>query len=151
MSLELNLHFPSSDQVIVRFGEEYTKTLDFKSPLTPEDHKDIRWYLETYATQYTADVDDVRADKIVARQPEWGESLFHAVFSNTNSNRLFLDFYGMQEQGRLLTIAAEHPAILSLPWELLCVEGKHLFHEHPIVACNITEFASLGGRKTGSL
>lgn len=38
MSLELNLHFPSPDQVVVRFGEEYTKTLDFKSPLTPEDH-----------------------------------------------------------------------------------------------------------------
>ncbi|MCP4687011.1 MAG: hypothetical protein GY859_03115, partial [Desulfobacterales bacterium] len=130
--------------VTVRSGEEYTKTLEFKSPITPEDHQDIRWYLETYASQYTADVDDDRADKIVVRLPEWGEKLFHAVFSNITANKLFLDFFGRREQGRLLTISAEHPAILSLPWELLCVEGKHLFHENPRISIR-RRFAGAGG------
>lgn len=92
-------------------------------------------------------MDDVRADKIVARLPEWGESLLNAVFSDITANTLFLDFYGMREQGRLLTIASEHPAILSLPWELLCVEGKHLFHENPRISIR-RRFSGAGGPRS---
>ncbi len=91
-------------------------------------------------------MDDVRADKIVTKLPKWGESLFHAVFSNINANRLFLDFYVTQEQGRLLTIA-EHPAILSLPWELLCVDRKHLFHENPRISIR-RRFSGAGGPRS---
>jgi tetratricopeptide (TPR) repeat protein len=131
MSLELNLLFPSEHQVIVRLGNEYTKTLGFESPMTQEDHKDIRWYAETYAALYTADVDDDRAERIVKKLPEWGEKLFNAVFYDIAAQKLFFKFYNRITENRLVTVSAEHPAVLSLPWELLCIKGKHLFHEDP--------------------
>ena len=98
------MSFPSPDQIIVRYGEETTKTLTFTSP---GDHQDIRWYLETYASQYTTDMDDKRADGIVARLPEWGEKLFHAVFSDINANRLFLNFYNLRACLKILKSAAK--------------------------------------------
>ena len=148
MSLELNLRFPSIHQVIVRFGDRETDTLNFASPLTEEEQKDIRWYLEVYAAQYTADVDDQRAEKIIARLPEWGEKLFKSVFADFNAQSLFSKFYRREESGRLVTISAEHPAILSLPWELLSPPGgDYLFHEEPRISIR-RRLAGTGGTRS---
>lgn len=62
MSCELNLRFPNNNQVVIKFDDQETDTLDFVSPVDEEDLQDIRWYLETYAAQYTTDVDDERAN-----------------------------------------------------------------------------------------
>lgn len=135
MTVELNLRFPSVSQVMVRFGTAETETLDFELPLTEEEQKDIRWYLEVYAAQYTADVDDQRAKNTVAQLPEWGEKLFKSVFADLNAQSLFTEFYRREEEGRLVTISAEHPAILSLPWELLSPpRGDYLFNEEPRIS-----------------
>ena len=46
MTLELNLRFPRTNEVIVSFEDEDSGTLSFADPLTAKDRKDIRWYLE---------------------------------------------------------------------------------------------------------
>jgi len=117
MPQELNLKFRTTNKVSVHFNGRDTEEFHFKSPICDEDKKDIQWYLETYAALYTADVDDQRAEKIVAKLPQWGQALFNAVFKERAAFRLYEDF--LKAPGHLLTISAKQPAILSLPWELL--------------------------------
>ena len=148
MTVELNLRFPQINQVIVKFDDDETDTLDFESPLREEDQKDIRWYLEVYAVQYTTEVDDERANKIADKLPQWGADLFNAVFHSRAAQRLFNDFQDEDEPGRLLTISASHPGILSLPWELLRdPEGTFLVHENPRISIRRRLAGAGGGRK----
>jgi len=134
MPIEFNLEFPSENQVIVHFNDQHSDKLDFQSPITEEDQKDISWYLEVYAYLYTTDVDDKRADKIAAQLPILGESLLKAVCYNDKAAELLQQFHRQANVGRLLTISASHPAILSLPWELLRFQGKYLFHDQPRIS-----------------
>ncbi|MHC5777606.1 hypothetical protein, partial [Nostoc sp.] len=133
--MELNLRFPENHQVIVTFDGQETERLDFASPLSAADREEIRWYLETYAARYTTDVDDTRAEGIAKKFRQWGEDLFNAVFQHRTAQRLFNYFQDENQPGRLLTISASHPAILSLPWELLRdPQGTYLFHENPRIS-----------------
>jgi tetratricopeptide (TPR) repeat protein len=146
--MELNLRFPENHQVIVTFDGQETDRLDFASPLSAADREEIRWYLETYAAHYTTDVDDKRAEGIAKKFRQWGEDLFNAVFQNRAAQRLFNDFQDENQPGRLLTISASHPAILSLPWELLCdPEGTYLFHENPRISIRRRLAGAGGGRR----
>ncbi|HEY9803656.1 MAG TPA: CHAT domain-containing protein [Leptolyngbyaceae cyanobacterium] len=146
--MELKLNFPENNQFIVTFDGQETDRLDFASPLSPEDRKDIRWYLEIYAASYTTDVDDKRAEGIAKKFRQWGEDLFNAVFKHRSAQRLFNDFQEQNQPGRLLTIRASHPAILSLPWELLCdPDGTYLFHENPRISIRRRLLGAGGGRK----
>ncbi|MEW6491254.1 MAG: CHAT domain-containing protein [Cyanobacteriota bacterium] len=147
--MELNLRFPEVNQVIVKFDDVETDTLDFASPISEEDQKDIQWYLEVYATRYTTEVDDERAKKIADKLPQWGADLFNAVFHSRAAQRLFNDFQDEDEPGRLLTISASHPGILSLPWELLRdPEGTFLVHENPRISIRRRLAGAGGGRKS---
>jgi tetratricopeptide (TPR) repeat protein/CHAT domain-containing protein len=128
MPQELNLEFISNTQFTIHFGERHSDALNFESPINDEDKKDIQWYLEKYATLYMADVDDERAAKIVANLPQWGQSLFNAVFKERAAYRLYEDF--LEAKGHLLTISAKHPAILSLPWELLYDPESTFLSDH---------------------
>ncbi|MDP8963007.1 MAG: CHAT domain-containing protein, partial [Cyanobacteriota bacterium] len=149
MTVELNLRFPEINQVIVRFDENETDTIDFESPISEEDQKNIQWYLEVYAAQYTTEVDDQTAKKIADKLPKWGADLFNAVFHSRPAQRMFNDFQDEDEPGRLLTISASHPAILSLPWELLRdPEGTYLVHENPRISIRRRLAGAGGGRKS---
>ncbi|MDY6939402.1 MAG: tetratricopeptide repeat protein [Cyanobacteriota bacterium] len=133
--MELNLWFPEVARVIVSFDGDTTDTLEFVSPITQADRDDIRWYLETYAASYATDVDDRRATQIAQKLPQWGEALFDAVFRHRAAQRLCDDFLDEDEPGKLLTIAARHPEILALPWELLRdSEGTYLLHDNPRIS-----------------
>ncbi|MEJ6480359.1 CHAT domain-containing protein [Nostoc punctiforme UO1] len=146
--MELNLRFPENNQVIVKFDEQETDRLDFSSPLSSADREEIRWYLEIYAARYTTDVDDQRAEGIAKKFRQWGEDLFNAVFQNRAAQRLFNDFQEQNQPGRLLTIRASHPAILSLPWELLRdPEDTYLLHENPRISIRRCLLGAGGGRK----
>src|SRR6185436_6306108 len=70
--------------------------------------------------------------RIAAQLPEWGKALFNAVFNERESQRRLNEFQDEESENRLLTISADHPTILSLPWELLHdpTDG-FLFMEHP--------------------
>ncbi|NJM12290.1 MAG: hypothetical protein HC889_10735 [Synechococcaceae cyanobacterium SM1_2_3] len=133
MSTELNLRFPNPEQVVVRFGDDETAVLPFQNPLTAKDHADIRWYVETYAAHSLGDPDDSEAARIRDQLPVWGKALFDAVFGDPAARRWFNTFQDADDPAKLITVSAEHPAILALPWELLhestAPDGAHLFHE----------------------
>ncbi|WP_445371605.1 tetratricopeptide repeat protein [Methylomonas sp. HW2-6] len=133
MTVELNLRFPDPEHVIVRLDDNEIKALPFVNPLTVRDHEDLRWYVEVYAAHALGDPDDQEARRIKARLPVLGKALFDAVFGQREAQRLFNDFQDAAGDTRLLTISADHPAILGLPWELLhdpsAPDGTFLFHE----------------------
>ena len=116
--IELNIRFPSHNQVIVKFEDDDTGSLDFQPPFDKNDFSDMAWYLETYAARYITDVDIERADAIANRLKTLGEKLFNSVFTDSTAKRLFDRFQDCDEK-RLITIGANHPTVLSLPWELL--------------------------------
>ncbi|MFN6525988.1 tetratricopeptide repeat protein [Nostoc sp. ChiSLP03a] len=147
--MELNLRFPEINQVLVRLDDLETDRLNFTSPLAAEDLEDIRWYFEVYANSYTADVDDERAKRIEENFQRWGESLFESVFQQRPAQRIFNEFQDADEPGRLLTISASHPAILSLPWELLRDPASdiYLFNENPRISVRRRLAGAGGGRR----
>jgi tetratricopeptide (TPR) repeat protein len=120
MMLELTLSFAEIDCVTIKLNDRTTNSIPFTSPLTKDDWEDMQWYLERYATEYAADVDDSRADRIVAKLKVWGQGLFNAVFADRAAERLFNEFQDENVEGRQISIAASQPEILRLPWELLC-------------------------------
>ena len=146
---ELLLKFPTATQVVVEFDEESSEPVAFESPLTPEEQKDIQWYLETYGARYTADVDDARAKRIQGRLEEWGEALFERAFSERDAIRLLNAFQDeATDEGRLVTIATGCSEILALPWELLRdPKGTYLLMENPRVSMRRRLLGAGGGRK----
>ncbi|MCI5141699.1 MAG: CHAT domain-containing protein, partial [Candidatus Electrothrix sp. ATG1] len=149
MPAELMLNFPDPTQVAVHLLDEYadmTSAFAFVNPLTDKDMEEIRWYLEDYGTGYRAEPDDERAERVREQLRRWGAALFEAVFKPKTDDesakkaadkayKLFHNFRDEEEKGRLLTIAADHPAVLSLPWELLRpASGVFLFGETPRIS-----------------
>ena len=90
MNPELIVRFNELNKVWVKF-DEYEAEVDFTSPLTEKNLTELRWYLETYATVYTADIDDCRADRMKNNLKIWGEKLFKAIFHD-ESVEPFLNF-----------------------------------------------------------
>jgi tetratricopeptide (TPR) repeat protein len=139
MATELNLSFSDPTRISVHLlGEppDQSQAFDFVNPLDDDDLEDIRWYLENYGIDYAAEPDDQRAERITGQLRDWGEQLFDAVFkADDKTFELYRNFYDQEEPGRLLTIAANHPAVLSLPWELLRpANGVFLFAEDPRIS-----------------
>ncbi|MCI5126141.1 MAG: CHAT domain-containing protein, partial [Candidatus Electrothrix sp. AR5] len=139
MPAELMLNFPDPTQVAVHLLDEYadmTSAFAFVNPLTDKEMEEIRWYLEEYGIGYRAEPDDERADRVREQLPRWGTALFEAVFkADDKAYELFRNFRDEEEKGRLLTIAADHPSVLSLPWELLRSSGGvFLFGETPRIS-----------------
>lgn len=129
--LELNLNFLDPQHFTVSLindnRREETKRLGFTSPVSKKGQQHLRWYSEKYVTG--ADIDSDTAQKIVKQLPILGKTLFNKVFSKKAAYYLFKKFKDIQAEDRLLTITADHPAILSLPWELLHSpnRGGHFF------------------------
>lgn len=138
MPNELNLQFPDRTRVIVTLNRGVAgRTSPFASPLTEKDHADIRWYLETYGAHSLGDPDDGEARRIAKQLPVWGRALFNAVFTDPAAFKRFVAFQQMEKEARLLTISAEDPSILLLPWELLhdpSESGGFLFLENPRIS-----------------
>lgn len=145
MALELRLVFPDPHQVTVQSPTGTTQPLPFTNPLTAQDLKAIRWYLETYSAQYTAEEDDQQAQAIEAKLPQWGTALFEAALGNFAAQAAFMNFYRQRQQERRLIIGASHPDILALPWELLHVpQGSYVFNSNPRITVQ-RQFNSTGG------
>ena len=149
MTKELNLRFPDEKHVIVRLDSDESGELPFKNPLRAKDRKDIHWYLEVYGVRSLDDPDDSEAARIAAQLPVWGKALFDAAFHDRAAQRLFNTFQDSDEQARLLTVSAEHPSILALPWELLhdsANGGVFLFNETPRISVRRRVAGATGGR-----
>jgi len=144
MSLELILRFPAIDRVIVQFDGAEAE-VPFVSPLNEDDLQELRWYLETYSANYTADVDDGRSQRLQAQLKSWGVALYRSVFQGDTVER-FIEFRNLREAGRVVTVQASHPLLLSLPWELLHTpQGGYLFNEKPRISIR-RNLAKTGGR-----
>ncbi len=148
MSSELNLRFPDEGHVEVTLDGEESGLLPFGSPFTPADRRDLAWYLEIYGAHSLGDPDDRAAARIASRLPEVGEALFDAVFHGP-ALRLFQRFQDQQDGVRLLTVSAEHPEILAIPWELLrdpSRGGVYLFQENSRISIRRRLAGATGGR-----
>ena len=144
MTLELILRFTGIDRVAVKF-DDVEADVNFTSPLSEDDLKELRWYVESYSSGYTADVDDRRAERVRDRLKGWGEALYKAVFHD-ESIEPFISFRNLQEPGRVVTIQSSNPAVLSFPWELLhSPQGGYLFNERPHISIR-RNLAQRGGR-----
>ena len=148
MSSELNLRFPDESHVEATLDGEASGLLSFVNPVAPADRRDLAWYLEIYGAHSLGDPDDRDAVRIAARLPQIGEVLFGAVFHGP-ALRLFQRFQDRQDGARLLTVSAEHPEILAIPWELLrdpSRGGVHLFQENPRISIRRRLAGATGGR-----
>lgn len=133
MKVELSLVFPDPKHVVIQSQLGSTQSLQFENPLTADSLRNIRWYLEVYSTQYMTDIDDKRAKGIEQLFSEWGDALFKATIGLPQAQSTFQQFY--EKKGRVLTIGASHPDILSLPWELLHIPGgDFLFNSNPQIS-----------------
>ncbi len=133
MQQELNLHFKNAQQVTINLAQHSPVTVDFAIPLTTQDREAIRHYLEVYAAQYVMDIDDTEAKRVTVQLSQWGQSLFDAVFKNASAQQLFAQFINTPSDKYLVTITAQTPEILSLPWELLHDAGQFLFAFEPSI------------------
>jgi hypothetical protein len=148
MNSELNLRFPDEAYVLVSLDGEESGRLPFASPFTAQVRRDLPWYLEVYGAHSLGDPDDTEAARIAAGLPELGKALFDAVFHRP-ALRLFQRFQDQQDGTRLLTVSAEHPEILALPWELLhdsAPGGVYLFLETPRISIRRRVAGATGGR-----
>ncbi|WP_339137665.1 MAG: tetratricopeptide repeat protein [Candidatus Electrothrix sp. GW3-4] len=139
MSIELRLTFPDASHVMVslRGNEEGdSPPAEFINPLEEKDLNELRWYLEDYGTSYAAEPDDTRAAAVQERLPVWGTALFEAALEGERkAAKLFDRFLESREKGRVLSIAADEPAVLTLPWELLHTPGgSYLCNENPPIS-----------------
>lgn len=135
MSTELSLIFPNSKQIFLQSHDKRTQLCVFENPLTRNNLKDIRWYLEVYACKYTTEVDDNRARFIEEKLIEWGNALFNATLNHFKFQPTFVQFFEQKQSVRTLTIKASHPEILGLPWELLHIPGSSfLFNNSPCIS-----------------
>ncbi|WP_339136512.1 MAG: tetratricopeptide repeat protein [Candidatus Electrothrix sp. GW3-4] len=139
MSIELRLTFPDASHVMVslRGNEEGdSPPAEFINPLEEKDLNELRWYLEDYGTSYAAEPDDTRAAAVQERLPVWGTALFEAALEGERkAAKLFDRFLESREKGRVLSIAADEPAVLTLPWELLHTPGgTYLCNENPPIS-----------------
>lgn len=141
MSKTLCIAFSDEKTFAVHFGDEQSDPLSFVNPLSVKDSEEIRWYVEVYGSQWTAEPDDVRAAEIAAKLSAWGKNLFDAVFMYPDSMRLYRRFLNERTHTRSLTIAATRAAVLSVPWELLHDSregGLFLFNENPRISIKRT-------------
>jgi tetratricopeptide (TPR) repeat protein len=144
MNSELIVRFATLDRVVVTF-DGVEAEVPFVSPLSEEDLAELRWYLESYTASYTADIDDGRAQRLKDQLKNWGEALYRSVFQGDTIER-FIDFRNLRESGRVVTVQASHPVLLSLPWELLHTpQGGYLFNEKPRISIR-RNLAKTGGR-----
>ena len=91
-----------------------------RDPLTAEDRKELRWYLEEYLSfPYGAERD--RAAGVGERMAKRGEALFAQLFPRGDAQPNPQAFYQEAVRDGLdqceLCISSEDPAFLGLPWE----------------------------------
>jgi hypothetical protein len=127
MSIELLLNFSDANQLTVSLNGQTTQSLDFAVPIAVEQLQELKWYLEFYASQYMADIDDDRANRQAVQLKQLGKALYEAAFDDRAASRYFDRFLENKQSGRMLTINASQPEILALPWELLCVPGREAY------------------------
>ena len=95
-----------------------TATADVRFRMTPQEHEDLRWYLEDYL-QYPHEPAPTIAGRVEERMNEIGAGLFRAVFQSGGDARdLWATLRTRLNDTRVeVTTSVEEAA--SIPWELI--------------------------------
>ncbi len=96
--------------------------LPFDDPLSPDDRRELRWYLEEYL-QFPYGAEESHARRVEDKMAEWGEALFSQVFPKVEKDPDPRSFYQEavregQEQCELC-VSSEDTEFLNIPWELV--------------------------------
>ena len=112
-------------------GEAWSRG-EFRSPLDEKARADIHWYLEEY-TQWPFGPWRDRAHAIEAQLEAHGRALFAALFGGEQV-RIYQRFLDTPATVRTLTLIADAPRVLRLPWELLAESSGPLFTKRPPIS-----------------
>ena len=99
--------------------------LPFEDPLSSEDRRELRWYLEEYL-QFPYGAEESHARRVEEKMGEWGEALFSQVFPKVEADPDPRAFYQEAVRAGLeqceLCVSSEHTEdtdFLNIPWELI--------------------------------
>lgn len=95
-----------------------TATSRFEFKLSPQDHEDLRWYLEDYL-QHPLDPAPAIAARIEQRMNDIGTDLFKAVFQSSDDSRDLWATLRSQLNDARVEINTEVREATAIPWELL--------------------------------
>lgn len=104
--------YTDSDQVV------RSQLALFEPPLGEDDLADLRWYLGVFP-KGPVEPDYKRAKKIEARLLKWGQLLLEHSIRPLDALDLWYKFAESPVEEKLITINAQDPRVLQLPWELL--------------------------------
>src|SRR6266571_1752900 len=94
-------------------------------PLTEQERKELRWYLEEYPLWPYYEFAE-RAKLIEALLPEIGKRLYKALFGSFGAISTLQAWRLQPAAQRQISIVSAIPRVLSLPWELLHDEQGYL-------------------------
>jgi tetratricopeptide (TPR) repeat protein len=108
-----------------RWGNELPRhhsPLPFEDPLSAEDRRELRWYLEEYL-QFPYGAEESHARRVEEKMAEWGEALFSQVFPKAEADPDPRGFYQEAVRSGLeqceLCVSSETTEFLNIPWELI--------------------------------
>jgi len=113
-------------------GEAWSRG-QFRSLLDARALADIHWYLEEYVQWPFGPFRD-RAHAIEAQLEAHGRALFAALFDDREPARIYQSFLDTPATVRTLTLIADAPRVLRLPWELLAESSGPLFTKRPPIS-----------------
>jgi len=105
----------------------------FRSPLDDKALSDLRWYLEEYGQWPFGPFRD-RAHEIESRLEGYGRALFKALFYAPEAREIYRAFTMREAEVYTLTLVADAPRVLRLPWELLAESSGPLFSKRPPIS-----------------
>ncbi|TMR25543.1 tetratricopeptide repeat protein, partial [Nonomuraea zeae] len=110
----------AGEQLPERVGEP----VELAWPLDDEALEDLRWYLEDYL-RYPYAVYSDRGSDIAERLPDWGKSLFFAIFGSAAARAAYA---AVRARGNAveLVFQSASPRRLGLPWELMVDPDRDL-------------------------
>ena len=94
-----------------------TATTDIEFRMGPQDHEDLRWYLEDYL-QYPHDPAPTVAARVEARMQEIGVELFRAVFQASDDARDLWATLRKHLNDTRVEVSTSVQEAASIPWEL---------------------------------
>ena len=97
---------------------ERSALVEWSNPLDREALEDVRWYLEDYLRAPFA-VYEERGQKVHESLRAFGQALFASVFGAGAAREAYLEARARGELGEVV-VRSSDPAVLGLPWELMC-------------------------------
>ena len=98
------------------------KPIPFTDPLSVEDRKALRWYLEEYL-QFPYGAERFKAERVEKKMKEWGKSIFEQIFAkcdfDPDPRSLYQEAVRAGLENCELCITSEDASFLNIPWELI--------------------------------